>query len=303
MCLCGPDNLAGLLGVSRDSLLSRWWRREGSKAQAPGHPPAFRGPLVGSLLSGSASSQAWPGVLFMLCCKAWIHPPSPGTPLLLGIGAMPWPLSWDDIPNALVWLCKALHPGEEHTCVPRMVLMCPPCSLQEWSIDLPRCLEVPWQKTLSCQPSGGPSSAGKGLVSPPGLDSSSDGWRHLWTVILALDVLNELSQSMAFCCCTSPSSQSYSLPFAPSGVDLKILLNRHSAGQSPALRVLGNPSPITQFLDLQGFRVVTSAYLVLGIQSHLESHWPDSFQMFPEVRPSSAALHIWKKVSLLRFYV
>ena len=46
---------------------------------------------------------------------------------------------------------------------------------------------------------------------------------------------------------------------------------------------------------------MTSAYLVLSIQSHLDSHWPHSFQVFPEVRPSSAALHIWKKVSLLTF--
>ena len=36
--------------------------------------------------------------------------------------------------------------------------------------------------------------------------------------------------------------------------------------------------------------MVTSAYLVFGIQSHLDSHWPHSFQVFPEVRPSSAAL-------------
>ena len=166
---------------------------------------------------------------------------------------MPWPLSWDDSPNTLAWLCKALHPGEEHTSVPRMVLMCPSGSLQKWSTDLPRCLEVPCQRNLSCEPNGGPSSAGKGLVTPPGLHSSSGGWRHLWTVILALDFLNKLSQSVAFCFCTAPSSQSYPLPFTPSSVDLKILLNRRSAGQSPPLRVLGNPSPITQFLDLQGF--------------------------------------------------
>lgn len=118
--------------ASSDFLLSSWWRRKGSKAQAQAIS-AFRAlylayPVWVCIITGLTLS------LVVLCYPKVSSSSKPRHPSCSWDRSYVWPLSWDQQTCTLAWLCKALHPAE-HACVSRIVLMCPqtPSGTKHWS--------------------------------------------------------------------------------------------------------------------------------------------------------------------------